>query len=69
MRVLELEFEDIGKKKSKITLEDPIDNIELSQINNISTIVIDSELFNGKVGRLEKLVKAHIKEVNYEDIV
>ncbi|MBP2024515.1 DUF2922 family protein [Peptoniphilus stercorisuis] len=68
-KILEIEFEDIGKKKFKISLDDPIDNIELSQINNISSLVIDSELFVGKVGKLEKFTKAYIKEINYEDIV
>lgn len=67
-KILEIEFNDIGKKKYVFRVDEPRDDIESLDIKEFANNIIENKLFYGSVGELKELNKAQIKTTTIEKV-
>ena len=68
-KILEIEFLDIGNKKSMFKVDNPKENIVEADIEEFANILINNEIFAGSVGKIVSLNKAQIRETKIREII
>lgn len=68
-KILEIEFLDIGNKKSMFKVDNPKENIVEADIEEFANILINNEIFIGSVGKIVSLNKAQIRETKIREII
>lgn len=68
-KILEIEFLDIGNKKSMFKVDNPKENIVEADIEEFANILINNEIFTGSVGKIVSLNKAQIRETKIREII
>lgn len=68
-KILEIEFLDMGNKKSMFKVDNPKENIVEADIEEFANILINNEIFIGSVGKIVSLNKAQIRETKIREII
>lgn len=68
-KILEIEFLDIGNKRSMFKVDNPKENIVEADIEEFANILINNEIFTGSVGKIVSLNKAQIRETKIREII
>lgn len=68
-KTLEIQFKDGSNKGFRISLNNPVDEIDKQNLVNLENAVVSNKLFAGPTGDLVKLESAVVREVKTTELI
>lgn len=68
-KTLEITLLDSGNKTFKISIANPKDNIESSELTDFESFVVDENVFIGKAGKIKGFGSAVIREITEKNLL